>query len=377
MAKTSDYGFGPFQYPRGWFMIAAVDEVADSPVPLRYFGEDLVLYRGKSGGLHLMSAYCPHMGAHLALNSTSYIVRDGEQIDGDSIRCPFHGWRFGPDGKCNQIPYSDFIPSAARIKTYPVVERAGIIWMWHDPEREGTEELVPDYPLPEFGGHYDQPGWVNWKIDLLGDIDIHGCEIVDNMADLGHMIPIHGAQKGIYFANRFEDHVVRQLFRVVNPAWGEDDGIEGELDTWYTGPGILQSILDTYLPSFMMVANTPIEDGRTRVWHALMVQMNDGSRSMTDEERATAFEVQEMLRLGLVQDIEIWANKKPCINPLAVPMDGPYGKLRLWYKQFFNPRDQAAEIHKRLNGEVVTLDDGSGGMRSTVIDTLRQSSAAA
>ena len=377
MAKTSDYGFGPFQYPRGWFMIASVDEVADAPVPLRYFGEDLVLYRGESGSLHLMSAYCPHMGAHLARNSTSYIVRDGEQIEGDSIRCPFHDWRFGPDGKCNAIPYSDFIPAAARIKTYPVLERAGIVWMWHDPERDGVEELAPDYPLPDFGGHYDQPGWVNWKIDLLGDIDIHGCEIVDNMADLGHMIPIHGAQKCIYFANRFEDHVVRQYFRVVNPAWGEEDAVEGELDTWYTGPGILQSAMDSYFPCYMMVANTPIEDGRTRVWHALMVKMNDGSQPLTDEERATAFEIQENLRLGLVQDIEIWANKRHCVNPLAVPMDGPYGKLRTWYKQFFTSRQQAAEIQKRVNGDVVTLDDGSGGMRGTVIDAIRNSGVAA
>ena len=206
MAKTADYGFGDFAFPRGWFMVAGADEVADRPVPVRYFGEDMVLYRGESGTAHLVSAYCPHMGAHLARNATSYIIRDGQQIEGESIRCPFHGWQFGPDGRCTAIPYSDFVPGAARLKTWPVVERAGIIWMWHDPE--GQE---PDYPLPDFDGHYDQPGWVNWKIDLLGDLDIHGCEIVDNMADLGHMTPIHGAQECIYFANRFGLRVAGEL----------------------------------------------------------------------------------------------------------------------------------------------------------------------
>ena len=352
MAKTSDYGFGTFQYPRGWFMIGGADQVADKPVPVRYFGQDLVLYRGESGAAHLVSAYCPHMGAHLARNSTSYIVLDGHQIEGESIRCPFHGWRYGADGKCNDIPYSDFIPGTARLKTYPVAERAGILWMWHDPEG-----LEPDYPLPDFGGHYDQAGWVNWKIDHLGDLDIHGCEILDNMADLGHMTPIHGAQRCIYFANSFEDHVVRQYFKLVNRGFGARPPQQGQLDTWYTGPGILQSDMQSHLPTFMLLANTPIEDGRTRIWHAAMIRMNDGSRPLTDEERTAAFSYQDQLCVGLFQDVEIWANKRPCINPLAVPADGPYGRLRTWYKQFYNDRARAAEIQSRVNGTVVTLDE--------------------
>ena len=126
-----------------------------------------------------------------------------------------------------------------------------------------------------------------------------------------------------------------------------------------------------------MVANTPIEDGRTRVWHALMVQMNDGSRPMTEEERATAFEYQEMLRIGLAQDIEIWANKRHIVSPLAVPSDGPYGKLRLWYRPFFNPRAKAGKVHRRVNGTVVTLDDGTGGMRGTGIEAIRKSARVA
>lgn len=358
MAKTSEYGFGAFQYPRGWFMIGSATQVADRPVPVRYFGEDLVLYRGESGAAYLVSAYCPHMGAHLANNSTSYIVRDGDQIEGESIRCPFHGWRYGADGKCNEIPYSDFIPRGAQLKTYPVVERAGIFWIWHDPQG-----LEPDYPLPDFGDHYDQPGWVNWKIDHLGDLDIHGCEIVDNMADLGHMTPIHGAQRCIHFANRFEGHVVRQNFKAINRGWDDLSPTENILDTWYTGPGILQSDMDGHLPVFMLVAHTPIEDGRTRVWHAAMIRMRDGSGSLTDEERTVALNYQEQLRIGLVQDVEIWANKRSCVNPLAVPADGPYGRLRLWYKQFYNDRAAAGELQSRVNGTIVTLDE-TGDMKS-------------
>lgn len=352
MAVTQDYGFGEFTYARGWFMIADAGEASSVPMPVRFFGEDMVLYRGESGRAYLVEAYCPHMGAHIGKNTTSHVVRDKEHVQGESIRCPFHGWRFGPDGKCNEIPYSDIIPKAARLKTYPIVEKAGIIWMWHDPEG-----LEPEYPLPDFGGHYDAPGWVNWKIDHLGDVDIHPCEIVDNIVDLGHMVPIHGVERCVYFANEFDRHVVHQYLVADYRVGTGQPSLRTDQDTWYTGPGFLQLELPLENPVFMMIANTPIEEGRTRVWHASMVKMGDGSRPLTGEERAEAFGLQEFYRVQLNEDFEIWANKRPCVNPLAVPADGPYGKLRIWYKQFHNPRARAREFQKRVEGLTVSLDN--------------------
>ena len=67
MAKTADYGLGEFPYPRGWLMVAAADKVTRVPTEARFFGEDEVLYRGASGRPVVLDAYCPHMGAHLAV----------------------------------------------------------------------------------------------------------------------------------------------------------------------------------------------------------------------------------------------------------------------------------------------------------------------
>jgi len=352
MATSREYGLGEFAFPRGWFMIAGSDEATTRPVALRYFGQDMVLYRGETGTPHLVEAYCPHMGAHLAKNTTSYIVRDGEQVQGDSIRCPFHGWRFGPDGKCDDIPYSEkFIPKTACLKTFPIVERAGIIWMWHCPEG-----LEPEWDLPNFGGHWNEPGWVNWKIDHMGDLNCHGIEIVDNMADYGHFVPIHGAKDFTYFANEFKGHILHQYYSAGHRTLTTNPEDQLVLDTWYEGPGFLQSEMGGTYPSFIMIANTPIDDGTSRTWHALMVKVHDGSRETTDADRAAAFEYQEMSRLAFAQDVEIWNNKRDCFNPMAIPQDGPYGKVRIWYKQFYNPRDRAGEFHKRVNGLVVTMD---------------------
>ena len=145
MAKTADYDLGEFTFPRGWFMIARADEVSKKPLNLRYFGQDMVLYRGDSGRLVLMDAYCPHMGTHIGQNETSYVVMDNEHVDGDNIRCPYHGWQFGPDGKCIEIPYSPApIPASACIRTYPVQEWGGSVLMWHD-----TEQGEPNFDPPE------------------------------------------------------------------------------------------------------------------------------------------------------------------------------------------------------------------------------------
>jgi len=356
MATTKDYGLGENDFARGWFMIGPASDATRVPKPIRYFGRDLVLYRGESGQPYVTDAYCPHMGAHIAKNQTSYIVLDGQHVSGESIRCPFHGWSFGPDGACNHIPYSpDFIPKAAKLRHYPCVERAGILWVWHD--EEGGE---PTHELANFGGHYGEPGWVEWRIDYMGDLNVHGCEILDNMADYAHFVPIHGATDWQYFANEFKGPHLHQYYSAGHRTLTANPEDALVLDTWYEGPGFLQSEMAGTFDSFIMIANTPVEDGVTRAWHALMVKVHDGSRDITDEDRAAAAEYQEGSRLAFAQDVEIWANKRACLNPMAIPKDGPFGKVRQWYAQFHKPRAEAARIQERLNGLVVTLDQRPG-----------------
>lgn len=62
------------------------------------FGQTLAVFRGRGGEAHVTDAYCPHIGANMAV---------GGVVKGDCLECPFHGWRFrGSDGKCEDIPYS-------------------------------------------------------------------------------------------------------------------------------------------------------------------------------------------------------------------------------------------------------------------------------
>src|SRR5690606_36520882 len=71
MATSAEYGLGEYAFPRGWFAVANAAEARRKPTAVRYFGQDLVLYRGASGRPVLLDAYCPHMGTHLASGENS------------------------------------------------------------------------------------------------------------------------------------------------------------------------------------------------------------------------------------------------------------------------------------------------------------------
>jgi 3-ketosteroid 9alpha-monooxygenase subunit A len=346
MAKTAEYGLGEFTYPRGWFMIATSEEAITVPAAVRFFGEDMVLYRGESGRVFLIEAYCPHMGTHLAKNTTSYVIVDKKHVEGDNIRCPYHAWRFGPDGQCNEIPYSPApIPKKACVKSLRLVERAGCIWTWHD--SEGGD---PEYELPAFE-QWNSPGWVNWSVAPLGTLDCHPQEVLDNMTDKTHLGPVHGSIDMVQFENEFDGVKVRQLLRAGHKTLA-GSGAEPMLnDTWYMGPGILQSIMVGENPSHMLITHTPVDDGVIKVWYGLFVKVKNDEPNEADIALAKGYEKAGVMAFG--QDFEIWSNKRPCINPMMVKGDGPFDKLRIWYKQFYNPRARAAEFQTRVNGTYV------------------------
>ena len=345
MATTAEYNLGEYIFPRGWFMVAEALEATKKPVALRYFGQDWVMYRGESGRVVVMDAYCPHMGTHFSNNETSFVVVDGHQVEGDTITCPYHEWKFGPDGQCVEIPYSPApIPKTACVQSLETREWGGVIFVWYDPEKDGS----PEYDLPELT-EWDDPTWINWKIDQLGKLNCHPTEIIDNMADKAHFGPIHGSSNMQHFENELDGHILIQRLAGGHKTLSDDILVN---DTWYTGPGILMSRMQGLFESFMLITHTPIEDGIIRAWHALSVKASGENPSEEEKQMATQF--QEFSRLAVMQDYEVWENKRPCLQHLQVIGDGPFGKLRTWYQQFYNPRKDTQSYQMRANGVYIT-----------------------
>ena len=99
----------PERVPADWYLVPAAIAPAPGEVTAAVLaGEDLVLWRGPDGALVAQDAYCPHFGAHLGHGG---LVEDG------CLRCPFHGWRWAPDGRHAGYPMGDGVASV-RLPTY-------------------------------------------------------------------------------------------------------------------------------------------------------------------------------------------------------------------------------------------------------------------
>ena len=124
---------------RYWMPIAGVAELDERPVrPVRLLGEDLVLYRDRAGRFGLVERWCPHRGFDLAHGT----------VEPEGLRCSYHGWCFGDDGRCIEQPYEDAVRpgsgfrSKVSLRSYPVCEKAGLLWTCLAPE---PLPLLPDW----------------------------------------------------------------------------------------------------------------------------------------------------------------------------------------------------------------------------------------
>jgi 5,5'-dehydrodivanillate O-demethylase len=125
---------------RYWQPIAAVAELDDASIkPVRLMGEDLVLYKDRSGQYGLVDRHCPHRRADL---SYGWVEECG-------IRCNYHGWKFDESGACMHQPFEEIAHPDARfkdritIKAYPVEAKGGLLWTYMGPPDK--KPLLPNY----------------------------------------------------------------------------------------------------------------------------------------------------------------------------------------------------------------------------------------
>jgi 3-ketosteroid 9alpha-monooxygenase subunit A len=345
MALAAQYNLGPNTFPRGWFVVAESKELDQGTMAVRFFGQDLALYRGKSGKPVMLDAHCSHMGTHLTASNSAMIVKNGEQIEGDSIRCPYHGWRYGPDGQVDDIPYSEEpYPKSAAIRSYPVKDVMGCVMAWYDPD--GRE---PDYDAPSLP-EWDDPQWVQWELDHLGELSIHPQEILDNMADVRHLGPTHGAPSE-YFENEYKNHVCIQ--RQGGPMQLYNTYLY--TTTWYTGPGILLS-KQVFAGNtiYELIANTPVDDGTVKCWHGCLFKGSEATATEQDVEAGRAAQAGALEAFGA--DFNVWKNKRPALKIMQLKTDGPFKTGRRWYQQFYEKAEAVAGVQQEINGIHHTLN---------------------
>lgn len=306
----------PFSIPFGWFQVCRPDEVeVGATKALYYFGRHLAAWRDEEGELHVMDAFCPHLGAHIG---------HGGWVEGCHVVCPFHGWSFDCDGANVAIPYSNRTNKKARIRTYPTVEVNGKALVWFHPDPEvGPMWEIP--ALPEL----ESEDWFG-PIHTEHTVMAHAQELGENAVDSAHFRYVHRVAEVPEITSYVTDGPVSEM-RSIQKFPTPRGVVDGKIESTGHGPGVsfirFSGIVDTLLVS----STTPIDDGSS------ITRFDFYTRSLGDAEMtsgvAQAF-VDEVDKQFL-QDMPVWEHKAHITRPALADTDGPFMTFRKWYQQFY------------------------------------------
>jgi phenylpropionate dioxygenase-like ring-hydroxylating dioxygenase large terminal subunit len=317
----------------GWYMIGWSDDfpVGGDPVPLSYFERDLVVYRGASGRLFVLDAYCRHMGAHLG---------HGGCVEGDQIRCPYHGWVWnGADGANTEIPYSS--PDSMgnlRLGAWPVHEVDDIVLVYYS-----CDGAPPLYDPPERMIRFEGETWPvsAATTKIWRDQRISPQYMAENAADAAHFKYVHKAAEvaniGDFTADGgvFKAKLDLTFGGHAPTTWATPHGpVDGYILTENWGLGLGWSRLVGFDDVIYLLGITPTSpytaDMRSTTWIAR--KRGDGS-DMSEKVR-DLWVAQQNHQVD--SDLVIW-NTLSYVDhaPWARSERDPMRMLRTWTKQFY------------------------------------------
>lgn len=319
-------GFPHGGFPEGWFAVGWADEFKVGKIECRrYFGKDLVLFRTESGRLVASSAYCPHMGARMDV---------GGRVSGECIVCPFHQWRWTADGENAGIPYADKTVKA-KLKTYPIAESAGVVWIWNSWRSEQPTTDAPDFDFVLSEEYFHDPvasrrQWSN--VRLVPQM------VAENIVDGPHTEFVHLADEGAHIANIEIDGPVflselDQTYRsgkgpIQGKSYNYSYGIGTQLSKMSFGDYRVVNVLST----------TPVEEDRSDMRVSIFIGLPEG----VDRPRSAAYlppKLQKLITSHLdsqEQDLPIWETMVYEPNPLLVGEEiRGHVQMRKWAKQFY------------------------------------------
>jgi len=257
-------------YINFWYPVCTAEELgSEEPLQVQLLGLKFVAFRDSSGKAHVLSDTCIHRGGSLGHGT----------IEVDCIACPYHGWQFAGDGRCQKIPSEGSAkpPARAKVDSYPTEERYGIVFAFlGDLPEEERPEL---YNIKE----YDSEGWRANKIVIL-NVNCYYERSVENGLDPVHNQFVHPAQGfppmhkdtfrtwedkwGTGFEAHFGDPVLE------NTVLAKDRNVTGELraGSWHHGPNVLvTSIFVNAASNFVQVFfEAPVDESHTRIYFVNM-----------------------------------------------------------------------------------------------------------
>ncbi len=328
--SQGDLAVSTYRYPTGWFCVGWSDELKAQDVKkLHYFGQELVCFRGESGKVYVLDAYCLHLGGHLGV---------GGRVEGERIVCPWHEWHWNGDGTHALIPYSKQKNKPhLRIASWPVRDWNGMILVWHDRHRRLPHWEPPPVPEAESDEFYP----LHPHTRLVKQVKVHVQMIMENAADPYHIPPVHHGHRPETTSFQLEGD---RLHATIKTTYGA-----GKKSTWLTPDGPLEAHItyDTYglgigfvrfpsnvLEAVQITSHTPIDEESTAYWYMLAARREPGDTGEMPQGRAARFlKAQQNL---IQQDFSIWENMKYLETPSFAPEEAEhYAAFRRWAQHFY------------------------------------------
>ena len=157
-----------------WYPAVWSCDLGETPVELRMLDQMIVMFRGEGGHPRALYDACPHRFAPLSRGK----LRDGRII------CGYHGLEFDGTGRCVRNPHGNGkTVSALQVRSFPVAERYGMVWVWMGEESLADGQSLPELPL------FDDPEltWVYGQLDVRVNYEL----VTDNLLDLTHVEFLH------------------------------------------------------------------------------------------------------------------------------------------------------------------------------------------
>nr|XP_039268745.1 cholesterol 7-desaturase nvd-like [Styela clava] len=327
----------PPVYPNGWFRIMDSRFLKKGEVKqVTAMGENLIAFRGKSGNVSVMDAYCTHMGANLGV---------GGRVSGDCIQCPFHGWKFNMEGKCVEVPYSDKLPKNGDMKTWHSREMNGNIYIWYHCDGTDPEWEMPSVPQVD-KQQYAYAGRIEHHINT------HIQDIPENGYDEPHLNYLHqplvlaGVNLATHFDSKFnlagnimetdystmlqtgEKHVAKISLLHVFEVFSRWRMVYVNFQIYQIGPGVVHLHVTTPVGKIVIIQNiTPVEPMDQILTHALFKPWYIPN--------IIAKAVLWGLTVQVDRDLMVWNNRRILAKPLFLKEEKVQKTFRRWYKQFY------------------------------------------
>jgi phenylpropionate dioxygenase-like ring-hydroxylating dioxygenase large terminal subunit len=344
-------------YINFWYPIVRSEDLGPGkPEKVKVLGCNLVAFRDDEGNAHVLSDTCTHRGASLG---GGWSLAGKPRIVNNCIVCPYHGWEFGGDGECKNIPsigYGTKPPPRAKVDSYPVQEKYGIVFAFLGDEPEATRP--PLLNIEEYG----QPGWRANQVLVL-EVDYYYERSIENGLDPAHnefVHPTHGHSAinrdtykvrdyatedhrqgwGFWFMHEFDSPPLPQKDHITaggqETPWGD---AKTERTNIFAGGG-------TYgpnaMPTYITLSKTqgfrqyffeqPVDDNKTKIFFLNMRNF------LLEPEKDGPIHARNKVIAG--QDITILVDLQPLQTPMnnvkevLMPADKAVVAYREWLAKF-------------------------------------------